>query len=565
MFQPWPQRRDCPPRVLFVFATLNGDAAEAQLRDLACSLDPASYRLEVFPCVRSGNEMLHHELQRLGIDVDCTGYDLGFEKTVSYLAGKLAGCEVVVSCQDVADIYPALERLAHCPPLIEFGTTVGEALSGPKHLTARYVGSGVAVTAAAAARLPGRRHHARSLPSHGNAWFWESLFAEVQSGLDAPPPTLFSSFVQGGFEASTHRLRSGRRLDIIAATEHDRHAARDYRQLSDIGLRTVRDGARWHLIERDPGQYDFSSFLPMVEAAQANGTQVIWDLLHYGWPDDVDIWSPRFVDRFAAFAKAAARQLREASDEVPFWCPVNEISFLAWGGGEVGYLNPFGNGRGFELKVQLVRASIAAMRALREVDPRARFVQCEPLISIHHNPALDSSRAEAERFHAAQFEAAEMLSGRIWPQLGGEPSFLDILGVNYYSRNQWPHMGEPIDVGQPGYRPFSDLLVEAYARFGRPILIAETGIEGDRRASWFRYVAGEAERARQRGVPVEGICLYPILCHPGWDDDRDCPNGLLSQVFVGDARGTEPALLEAVRDEVARKAYAASISGRRVG
>jgi len=32
--------------------------------------------------------------------------------------------------------------------------------------------------------------------------------------------------------------------------------------------------------------------------------------------------------------------------------------------------------------------------------------------------------------------------------------------------------------------------------------------------------------AREAGVPVEGICLYPIANHPGWDDDRHCYNGL---------------------------------------
>jgi hypothetical protein len=33
------------------------------------------------------------------------------------------------------------------------------------------------------------------------------------------------------------------------------------------GLLTVRDGLRWHLIEREPGRYDWSSWLPMLEAA----------------------------------------------------------------------------------------------------------------------------------------------------------------------------------------------------------------------------------------------------------------------------------------------------------
>ena len=59
------------------------------------------------------------------------------------------------------------------------------------------------------------------------------------------------------------------------------------------------------------------------------------------------------------------------------------------------------------------------------------------------------------------------------------------------------------------------------------MMVAETGTEGWRRGPWFDYVAAEVARARNRGVPVEGICLYPIADHPGWDDDRMCPNGLV--------------------------------------
>ena len=42
----------------------------------------------------------------------------------------------------------------------------------------------------------------------------------------------------------------------------------------------------------------------------------------------------------------------------------------------------------------------------------------------------------------------------------------------------------------------------------------------------FRYVMDEVNAAIQEGVPIEGVCLYPILNHPGWDNDRHCPNGL---------------------------------------
>jgi hypothetical protein len=39
-------------------------------------------------------------------------------------------------------------------------------------------------------------------------------------------------------------------------------------------------------------------------------------------------------------------------------------------------------------------------------------------------------------------------------------------------------------------------------------------------------IGEEVRAAIKQGVPVHGICLYPIVNHPGWDDDRHCFNGL---------------------------------------
>jgi hypothetical protein len=61
-------------------------------------------------------------------------------------------------------------------------------------------------------------------------------------------------------------------------------------------------------------------------------------------------------------------------------------------------------------------------------------------------------------------------------------------------------------------------------------------------------VADETRRARARGVPVEGICLYPIANHLGWDDDRLCENGLLGHWPVGGTRAVDAPLLEVIRD-----------------
>jgi hypothetical protein len=337
----------------------------------------------------------------------------------------------------------------------------------------------------------------------------------------------FNSFFLGGFESSSHLLPSGKRLDMIAATNHDVYAREDYQRLKSVGINCARDAVRWHLIERRPYEYDWSSALPMVRAARDMGIQVIWDLCHYGWPDDVDVFRPDFVRRFCAFARSFAVLIFNETDDTPYFAPMNEISFLAWGGGDHGFINPFAVNRGLELKCQLVRATIAAVEAIRDAVPHARFVQIDPVINVvTADCASEAKKKAAADYTRAQFEAFEMIAGRMWPQLGGHPSCLDILGANYYVHNQWELDGLFIERSDPRYRPLSDLLSDLYSRYGKPLFIAETGIEDERRPEWLAYIADEVIDAITKGVPVEGICLYPIANHPGWNDDRHCHNGL---------------------------------------
>jgi hypothetical protein len=211
----------------------------------------------------------------------------------------------------------------------------------------------------------------------------------------------------GGFECSTHRRLDRKRLDIIAATAHDSMAQADYALLGRCGILTVRNGLRWHLIERMPYRYDWSSLLPMLRAAKGSGTQVIWDVMHYGWPDGLDIWSSAFVERFSRFAREAARIIADESGEAPVLSLVNEISFMAWAGGTSGFFEPFRKTRGPELKRQLVRATIAAVDAVRDAVPDARFAQIDPLINVIADPARPETQALAQRLTAAQYEAWE--------------------------------------------------------------------------------------------------------------------------------------------------------------
>jgi hypothetical protein len=337
---------------------------------------------------------------------------------------------------------------------------------------------------------------------------------------------LFRSFWQGGFECSTQTLRNGKRLDLVSSTFHDVLADSDFAEMKKIGMLTAREGLRWHLIESQPGRYDFSSALPIFEAAQRQGIQIVWDLFHFGWPAWLNIFDPSWVKSFADLASEFGRVLKHEMSEPAFVAPVNEMSFFAWAAGDTSYLNPFETGRGAELKRQLVRGAITASDALREEIPDVRLVSPEPVIHIAGDPNRPDDVAQAEQYRSSMFEAWDMFSGRAQPELGGNESYLDVIGINYYDRNQWWNFGKTIRRDDPEYRPFREILAEVYQRYRRPMFISETGTENEDRPYWLAYIASEVHAAIQSGVPLHGICLYPILNHPGWDDDRHCFNGL---------------------------------------
>jgi hypothetical protein len=334
---------------------------------------------------------------------------------------------------------------------------------------------------------------------------------------------------------------------MIAFTQHDVQADSDYAMVKRFGIRTVRDGVRWHRIDRG-GRYDFSSFVPMLRAAHRHDIQVIWTLFHYGWPDDLDLMSAAFVDRFARFCKATARVVADHSDQVPFYTVVNEPSFFAWAAGHDGNFHPFTKGRAVPIKRQLIRAAVAGAEAVLEVDRRARFVCTDPLINIVEPRDFPELWSVAQGLHDSQFQAWDMLRGRCEPELGGREKYLDIVGVNFYACNQWDVLGgillwhiEPRD---ERWVPLHQLMSDAYERYRRPIFLAETSHVGVGRGQWIREIGQEAIEALQTGVPLQGICLYPIIDRHDWDDFNHWHNSGL-----WDLRGDERGVLHRVLNQ----------------
>ena len=363
----------------------------------------------------------------------------------------------------------------------------------------------------------------------------------------------FASFFQAGFECSSHRRRDGVRLDLIRATGHDKHVLQDYRQCRQLGFQTLRDGLRWHLIEKSPGQYDWSSWLPALEAAEEAGVEVIWDLFHYGSPDCVDQAAPDFPDRFTEFALAAIELQQSVSKRPPLVCPLNEINFLSWAIDD-GYFPQVGPEQRGWFKRQLVRAAITSAKAIKQRWPGATIVWAEPLIHIApHDRRRQTVRAAKQNLQG-MYEAYDWILGQAEPDLGGDPSLADVIGLNFYPHNQWYFEGPTVPMGHHEYRPLADMLVEMAERYGKPIFLSETGAEGSAKPSWLHYVCSEVRDAMDRGADVRGICWYPITAYPGWDNSRHAETGLLSTIVADGTRHVDEKLL--AEFEVQRKRFA---------
>lgn len=326
---------------------------------------------------------------------------------------------------------------------------------------------------------------------------------------------------------------------MVHSTQHDLLVDSDYSMLREVGIQVVRESVRWHLIERY-GQFDFSTLDPMLRAANEHGVQVIWTLCHYGWPDDLELFSPQFVRRFVRFVGEVAKYIADHSNAEPLYSPINEISFICWAICHSDLMHPYAvhaKGRDNELKRQLVRATIEVIDALWAIDPRTRIVHVDPIIHVIAPPGRPDLKEAAQGLRNSMFEAWDMIRGSQDKDLGGDPKYLDIIGVNYYHSNQWEYLTNDRlhwHLGDPRRISLSELLKAVHERYQVPLLIGETSHVGQGRGQWIREVAVEVRKARQMGVPLEGICLYPIIDRTDWENDHHWHNSGLWDVELDD-------------------------------
>lgn len=373
----------------------------------------------------------------------------------------------------------------------------------------------------------------------------------------------------------------------------------DLALMQTLGATAYRFSVEWSRLEPSRGAWRgealerYRSWLVKLRAA---GITPMVTLFHFTLPrwvaEQGGFENRQTMDDFAAFA---ARVATELGAEVDLWCPINEPNVYALQAYLEGTAPP---GKRDDTVTQtqvfanLLEAhglAAARIRAADVVDADGDGKATLLTVAHHVRPFQAASNAFLDTFIAGvtddyfnESTPRALLTGRILLDIPGTITIdrtvpglagsLDVLGINYYSRNMVRADLSSAALSQQYYqpgRPASDLGWEVYpdglyqtltrfAGWGVPLYVTENGLadaRGDLRVSFLERHLLAVERAVADGADVRGYFHWSLLDNFEWSDGFEPRFGLFSVDYAhGQARTATPAVatFRAVADRVPR-------------
>jgi beta-glucosidase len=336
-------------------------------------------------------------------------------------------------------------------------------------------------------------------------------------------------------------LRDGGRLDEYRLTGHADRCRSDLELAAASGATTIRYGVPWHEANPEPGRFDWDwADRTLPYAAQELGLEIMLDLVHYGTPDWLagSFADPGYPTAIAEYAEAFATRYRGL---VRSYTPLNEPLVTASFCGQRGVWPPYLTGDdGWATVVASVAEGVQhTTRAIRGADPDAQIVHVEAVLLYRTaDPSLDAEVARWERRATLPTDLVlglpvedEMVRWLERHGVGGETLERlhagavrpDVLGVNYYPelspRELVRRDGHTLQVADDrGAEGLEAALRTFSERYGLPVLIAETAVEGDdaHRMRWLDEAVAAAERSRAQGIPLVGLTWWPLFDFVDW-------------------------------------------------
>lgn len=336
------------------------------------------------------------------------------------------------------------------------------------------------------------------------------------------------------------------------------HASRigDLDLLASLGIRALRYPVLWERtapIEHAPPDWHWSDER-LARVRELDVTPIVGLLHHGSGPMHTSLLDPSFPEKLAQYA----RQVAERYPWVDAYTPVNEPLTTARFTASYGHWYPHAQDELSFARALLnqVKATVLAMRAIREVNPRARLVQTDDLGKTHSTRTL---AYQAEFENERRWVTLDLLCGRLKPgvrmwhhlQWAGVPReevdwFAenqcppDMIGVNHYltserfldeRRHRYAlrtHGGngrhryadvEAVRVRAQGIEGPGGLLLECWQRFGLPLAVTEAHLSATREEQlrWLLEVWRGAQAARNAGADVRAVTAWSLLGAYDWD------------------------------------------------
>ncbi|WP_349864853.1 family 1 glycosylhydrolase [Leifsonia sp. WHRI 6310E] len=331
-------------------------------------------------------------------------------------------------------------------------------------------------------------------------------------------------------------------LNEFELTAHDANWRSDIGTAAALGATGLRYGVSWPLVHTAPGTFDWSALDERIEyAVREEGLTVIADLVHYGTPTWLDgsFADPGFPEALAEFAGAFAERYRGVVDHIT---PLNEPLTTASFCGLRGVWPPALTGwDGWTtVTVAIARGVQRAVAAIRLANPDAVIVHVEA--SAIYETTETVLAEEVALLRSLATLPTDLVLGRVddlhpldpWlREQGARPEHLaelraggariDLLGVNYYP-DLTPRVLELAEgtVRQVTANRWSDglraVLTDWHTRYGLPMLVTETSIEGtpEVRRDWLEASTATVRDLHQEGMDVRGLTWWPLLDFVDW-------------------------------------------------
>ncbi|HEV3410199.1 MAG TPA: sugar nucleotide-binding protein, partial [Chthoniobacterales bacterium] len=365
-----------------------------------------------------------------------------------------------------------------------------------------------------------------------------------------PPPLQW----WGGVECTINRV--GDRFFSQLARNGHRSRLSDLDQFAALGLKRLRFPILWEELAADsPGSIHWELVEPHLQRMRELGLQPIAGLLHHGsGPRYTHLLDPDFPRKLATFAQAVA----ERFPWIDAFTPVNEPLTTARFSALYGHWFPHArDGLSFARAfLNQLCATVLAMRAIREVNPRAALVQTEDLGKTFSSPRL---QYQAEFENERRWLTWDLLCGRVhhehpmWHYLrwlgaeereisffAEEPCPPQVIGVNHYITSErfldehlHPYPRETY--GGNGRDRYADvaavraraegiagpetLLRETCARYAIPVAVTEAhlGCTRDEQMRWLHEIWRAAESLRGARHNVCAVTAWSLLGAFDWD------------------------------------------------